>query len=213
MQLPLMPKATAVWLVDNTSLTFDQVADFTGLHPLEVKGVADGEVAIGLQGMDPVLNGQLTVDEIRRCEADPAARLQMTEKGEVPKPIARTKGQRYTPVSKRQDRPAAILWLLRYHPELSDAQVSRLVGTTKPTIVAVRDRTHWNIQQLKPADPISLGLCSQQDLDDAITRARHRGRQDRARGGAKEAAPEAAAEAVGETAAAEPVAETPDPAS
>ena len=165
MPLPLMPKATAVWLVDNTSLSFDQVAEFTGLHPLEVKGIADGEVAIGLQGMDPTVNGQLTADEIRRCEADPAARLKITQV-DMPLPKARTKGQRYTPVSKRQDRPAAILWLLRYHPELSDAQVSRLVGTTKPTIVSVRERTHWNIQQLKPNDPVSLGLCSQQDLDE-----------------------------------------------
>lgn len=189
MPLPLMPKATAVWLVDNTSLTFDQVADFTGLHALEVKGIADGEVAIGLQGMDPVLSGQLTLAEIRRCEGDTSARLKMPEKSEVPKPKARTKGQRYTPVSKRQDRPAAILWLLRYHPELSDAQVSRLVGTTKPTIVAVRDRTHWNIQQLKPADPVSLGLCSQIDLDEAIARARHRNRLDRERTGAKDVAP------------------------
>ncbi len=173
MTLPLMPKATAVWLIDNTSLTFDQVADFTGLHPLEVKGIADGEVAVGLQGMDPTLNGQLPWDEIRRCEADPAQRLKMVV-ADVPPPKARTKGQRYTPVSKRQDRPAAILWLLRYHPELSDAQVSRLVGTTKPTIVSVRERTHWNIQQLKPNDPVSLGLCSQQDLDDALQQARRR---------------------------------------
>jgi hypothetical protein len=176
MSLPLMPKATAVWLVDNTSLTFDQVAEFTGLHPLEVKGIADGEVAIGLQGMDPTVNGQLTPDEIRRCESDPTARLKMTPV-DMPLPKARTKGQRYTPVSKRQDRPAAILWLLRYHPELSDAQVSRLVGTTKPTIVSVRERTHWNIQQLKPNDPVSLGLCSQQDLDDALNRARERDRR------------------------------------
>ena len=170
---PLMPKATAVWLIDNTMLTFDQVAAFTGLHPLEVKGVADGEVAVGLQGVDPVQAGQLTAAEIARCEADPAARLELAVV-DTPLPQVRTKGQRYTPVSKRHDRPAAILWLLRYHPEISDAQVSRLVGTTKPTIVSVRDRTHWNIQQLKPSDPVSLGLCSQQDLDDAITKARRR---------------------------------------
>ncbi|MBM3508234.1 MAG: DUF1013 domain-containing protein [Alphaproteobacteria bacterium] len=176
MLLLLMPKATAVWLIDNTSLTFDQVADFTGLHPLEVKGIADGEVAVGLQGVDPTLSGQISLEEIRRCEADPTARLKMTVT-EVPAPKARTKGQRYTPVSKRQDRPAAILWLLRYHPELSDAQVSRLVGTTKPTIVSVRERTHWNIQQLKPNDPVSLGLCTQQDLDDALQRARERERR------------------------------------
>ena len=173
---PLMPKATAVWLIDNTVLTFDQVAAFTGLHPLEVKGVADGEVAIGLQGVDPVQTGQLTAEEIKRCEADATARLQLAE-SDIPAPRARTKGQRYTPVSKRHDRPAAILWLLRYHPELSDAQVSRLVGTTKPTIVSVRDRTHWNIQQLKPNDPVSLGLCTQQDLDAALAKARERERR------------------------------------
>jgi hypothetical protein len=176
MALPLMPKATAVWLIDKTSLTFDQVADFTGLHPLEVKGIADGEVAVGLQGVDPTVSGQISIDEIRRCEGDPSARLKIVVT-EVPQPKARTKGQRYTPVSKRQDRPAAILWLLRYHPELSDAQVSRLVGTTKPTIVSVRERTHWNIQQLKPNDPVSLGLCTQQDLDDALLRARGRERR------------------------------------
>jgi hypothetical protein len=205
-----MPKATAVWLVDNTSLTFDQVADFTGLHPLEVKGIADGEVAIGLQGMDPTLSGQVTADEIRRCEADPTQRLKITEV-DMPLPKARTKGQRYTPVSKRQDRPAAILWLLRYHPELSDAQVSRLVGTTKPTIVSVRERTHWNIQQLKPNDPVSLGLCSQQDLDEALHRARERERRraDRERRAAARAgvAADANAPAADESAAVIPAAD------
>lgn len=176
MTLPLMPKATAVWLVDNTGLTFDQIADFTGLHPLEVQGVADGEIAVGLQGADPLATLQLTADEIKRCEEDPSARLKLAE-SDAPKPRARTKGQRYTPVSKRHDRPAAILWLLRYHPELSDMQVSKLVGTTKPTIASVRDRTHWNIQQLKPNDPVSLGLCTQQDLDDALQKARDKERR------------------------------------
>ncbi len=170
---PLMPRATAVWLIDSTTLTFDQVAAFTSLHPLEVKGVADGDVAAGLQGVDPVKAGQLTAEEIARCEADSSARLTLAD-SETPRPQARTKGQRYTPVSKRHDRPAAILWLLRHHPEISDAQVSRLVGTTKPTIASVRDRTHWNIQQLKASDPVSLGLCTQQDLDDALTKARKR---------------------------------------
>ena len=169
----LMPRATAVWLIDSTTLTFDQVAAFTSLHPLEVKGVADGDVGAGLQGVDPVKAGQLTAEEIARCEADSAARLTLAD-SETPRPRARTKGQRYTPVSKRHDRPAAILWLLRHHPEISDAQVSRLVGTTKPTIASVRDRTHWNMQQLKPSDPVSLGLCTQQDLDDALTKARKR---------------------------------------
>ncbi len=173
MTLPLMPRATAVWLVDNTGLTFDQIAEFTGLHPLEVQGVADGEIAVGLQGADPLASLQLTADEIKRCEEDPSARLKLAE-SDSPKPRARTKGQRYTPVSKRHDRPAAILWLLRYHPELSDTQVSKLVGTTKPTIGSVRDRTHWNIQQLKPNDPVSLGLCTQQDLDDALQKAREK---------------------------------------
>ena len=199
MALPLMPKATAVWLVDNTSLTFDQVADFTGLHPLEVKGIADGEVAVGLQGVDPTLSGQVTQEDIGRCEADPSGRLNMVVTS-VPAPKARTKGQRYTPVSKRQDRPAAILWLLRYHPELSDAQVSRLVGTTKPTIVSVRERTHWNIQQLKPNDPVSLGLCSQQDLDDALHRARERERRKADRTRREQARAQRAADGVpGET--------------
>jgi len=170
---PLMPKATAVWLIDNTTLTFDQVAKFTGLHPLEVAGVADGEVAIGLQGVDPVQAGQLTSDEIARCEEDSTADLTLVV-SEGPRPQVRTKGQRYTPVSKRHDRPAAILWLLRYHPELADSQISRMVGTTKPTITSIRDRTHWNIQQLKASDPVSLGLCTQQDLDEALTKARKR---------------------------------------
>jgi hypothetical protein len=170
MILPLMPKATAVWLVDNTALTFVQIAEFTGLHPLEVQGVADGEVDTGLQGADPVNAAQLTTEEIKRCEADPTARLTIAD-SDVPRPRARTKGQRYTPVSKRHDRPAAILWLLRYHPELTDTQISKLVGTTKPTISSVRDRTHWNMQQLKPNDPVSLGMCTQQDLDAAVQKA------------------------------------------
>ncbi len=170
---PLMPKATAVWLIDNTKLTFDQVAKFTGLHPLEVAGVADGEVAVGLQGVDPVQAGQLTTEELARCEEDTKAVLTLAV-SDSPRPKARTKGQRYTPVSKRHDRPAAILWLLRYHPEITDAQISRLVGTTKPTIISIRDRTHWNIQQLKAADPVSSGLCSQQDLDEALTKGRKR---------------------------------------
>jgi hypothetical protein len=194
MTLPLMPRATAVWLVDNTGLTFDQIAEFTGLHPLEVQGVADGEISVGLQGADPLASLQLTADEIKRCEADPSARLKLAE-SDSPPPRARTKGQRYTPVSKRHDRPSAILWLLRYHPEISDTQVSKLVGTTKPTIGSVRDRTHWNIQQLKPNDPVSLGLCTQQDLDDALQKAQekeHR-RLERVRKGAERKARDKAA--------------------
>ena len=160
----LMPKATAVWLVENTSLSFEQIADFCGVHPLEVQGIADGEVAIGIVGLDPVANGQLTAEEIKRCETDPAARLKMVETT-LPLPIARTKGARYTPVAKRQDRPDAIAWLVRHHPELADAQIGRLVGTTKSTIQKIRDRSHWDIQNIKPRSPVALGLGSEQQLD------------------------------------------------
>ena len=173
MPLPLMPKATAVWLIDNTLLTFDQIAEFCGLHPLEVKGIADGEVAVGIQGRDPVPDGELTREEIERCVADPSARLNMAE-SDIPRPKARTSGPKYTPVTKRQDRPNAIMWLLRYHSELSNAQISRLVGTTKPTIDSVRERTHWNMANLKPIDPVSLGMCSQVELDEAVTTAHAR---------------------------------------
>jgi hypothetical protein len=167
----LMPKATAVWLIENTSLTFEQIAAFCNLHPLEVQGIADGEVAIGIVGMDPTANGQLTKEEIARCEADPSARLQMA-KQDIPMPSPRTKGPRYTPISKRQDKPDAVAWLLRHHPELSDAQISKLIGTTKQTIAAVRDRTHWNSPNLRPRDPVLLGLCSQSDLNAAVIKAR-----------------------------------------
>lgn len=173
MALPLMPKATAVWLVDNTALTFEQIAEFCGLHPLEVQGIADGEVAQGIVGLDPIANGQLAAEEIQRCTKNPTARLKLAER-EGPKPQARAKGARYTPVSKRQDRPNAIAWLLRYHSELSDAQVARLVGTTKPTINAVRERTHWNSPNIKPQDPVTLGLCKQMDLDAAVAKAAKR---------------------------------------
>ncbi len=168
---PLMPKATAVWLIENTTLNFEQIADFCSLHPLEVQGIADGEVAIGIVGQDPTGNGQLTREEIERCQKDPATRLKM-QKQDIPMPALRTKGPRYTPVSKRQDKPDAIAWLLRHHPELSDAQVSKLIGTTKQTIAAVRDRSHWNSPNLRPRDPVLLGLCSQGDLNTAVTKAR-----------------------------------------
>lgn len=167
---PLMPKATAVWLVDNTTLTFDQIADFCTLHPLEVKGIADDEVAVGIKGQDPVATGQLTMEEIKRCEASPIARLQIAD-ARGRRPERRSAGPRYTPVSKRQDRPNAIAWLVRYHPELSDAQVSKLVGTTKPTIQSVRDRSHWNISNITPQDPVTLGLCTQIELDGAVQKA------------------------------------------
>ena len=200
MNRPLMPKATAVWLVDNTSLSFDQIADFCGLHPLEVKGIADGEVAVGIQGQDPVVAGQLTAAEIARCVADPKARLALAETSFEP-PERRSKGPRYTPLSKRQDRPNAIAWLLRNHPELSDAQVSKLVGTTKPTIQTVRDRSHWNMSNIKPQDPVTLGLCSQVDLDSAVQKGQDKLRKQQERDGkttAKARADQlAAAEAAG----------------
>jgi uncharacterized protein len=167
----LMPKATAVWLVQNTTLTFEQIAAFCGLHSLEVQGIADGEVAIGIVGLDPTVNGQLTKEEIARCEADPAGRLKM-QKATIPLPAPRTKGPRYTPVAKRQDKPDAVAWLVRHHPELSDAQISKLIGTTKQTIAAVRDRSHWNFANLRPRDPVLLGLCTQSDLNAVVLRAR-----------------------------------------
>ena len=173
MAQPLMPKATAVWLVDNTALTFDQIADYCGLHNLEVQAIADGEVAPGMQGLDPTANGQLSRDEIVRCEADVTARMEMA-KPTVPMPKVRQKGARYTPISKRQDRPDAISWLLRSYPELSDAQISRLIGTTKPTINAVRDKTHRNSANIKPQSPVYLGLCVAADLEKMIAIARAR---------------------------------------
>lgn len=168
---PLMPKATAVWLVDNTSLTFEQIAEFCGLHVLEVKGIADGDVAHGIKGMDPISSGQLSREEIAAAEKDSKHRLKLSEpKVEVPE-VKTKRGPRYTPVSRRQDRPNAILWLLRNHPELKDSQVMRLVGTTKPTILAIRERSHWNSPNLVAQDPVTLGLCSQIDLDAAVKRA------------------------------------------
>jgi uncharacterized protein len=173
MTQPLMPKATAVWLIDKTSLTFEQVADFVGMHPLEVQAIADGEVAQGINGYDPVLNGQVTREEIARCEADPNARLQLAPSA-LPTPKARGKGAKYTPVSKRNDRPDAIAWVLRNHPQLSDAAVGKLLGTTKETIAKVRDRTHWNSANIKPRDPVILGLCTQGDLNAALIAAGER---------------------------------------
>ena len=166
----LMPKATAVWLVDNTSLSFEQIADFCRLHPLEVKAIADGEAAQGIRGLDPVTGGQLSREEIARAEADPHHRLKVLDP-KVRVPEAKRKGPRYTPLSKRQDRPNAILWLVRNHPELKDAQISRLVGTTKSTIEQIRERKHWNSSNLQPMDPVTLGLCSQIDLDLEVQRA------------------------------------------
>lgn len=172
-ELPLMPKATAVWLVENTALTFDQISDFCGLHPLEVKGIADGEVGAGIRGRNPMLNHELTREEIKKGEDDESYRMKLTKRTVVVTEKKRS-GPRYTPVSRRQDRPNAILWLVRYHPEMSDAQISRLVGTTKPTIMSIREKTHWNYSNLKPVDPVSLGLASQIDLDAAVQKAAKR---------------------------------------
>ena len=166
----LMPKATAVWLVDNTALSFDQIAHFCSLHPLEVKAIADGESAQGIKGMDPIMTGQLSRDEIARAEKDPNQRLRLSDP-KVRVPESKRRAPRYTPLSKRQDRPNAILWLVRNHPELKDAQISRLVGTTKSTIEQIRERKHWNAANLQPMDPVTLGLCSQIDLDIEVQRA------------------------------------------
>ncbi len=169
MTLPLMPKATAVWLVENTALTFEQIAEFCGMHPLEVQGIADGDVSGGIRGLDPTANGQLTMEEIKRCEADSDARLAIagTAKQYINK---KSKGGRYTPVARRQDKPDAIAWLVKNFPTMSDAQIGKLVGTTKNTIAAVRGKTHWNSNNIKPRDPVLLGLCSQTMLDAVVAK-------------------------------------------
>lgn len=207
MSQPLMPRATAVWLVENTGLTFDQIADFCGLHPLEVQGIADGEVAAGIRGRDPIVAGEITREQIEAAEGDSAKRLEVTEPEIADQ--HRPPGPRYTPVSKRQNRPNAISWLIKHHPELTDSQICRLVGTTKPTIVSVRERSHWNSPNIKAQDPVSLGICSQVDLDEAITQAVRRiqlkeDRDARAirKAQREKAAAEAAAKAPAETAAA-----------
>ncbi len=200
MARPLMPKATAVWLIENTSLTFDQVADYCGLHPLEVQAIADGEVAGGMQGTNPLAAGDLTLEEIARCQKNPNARLKAL-KPTIPQPKARPTGARYTPVAKRQERPDTIAWLLKNYPELGDGQISRLLGTTKTTIAAVRDRSHWNAPNIKPQNPVNLGLCSSADLEKAITLARTRARNALAR--ADKIAKQAAAQEATELAAAQ----------
>ena len=167
---PLMPKATAVWLVENTALSFDQIAAFCRLHPLEVKAIADGEAAQGIKGLDPIITGQLTREEIAKAVAEPAHRLKLADP-KVRVPEAKRRGPRYTPVSRRHDRPNAILWLLRNHPELKDAAIMRLVGTTKTTIQQIRERTHWNAANLAPMDPVTLGLTSQLELDLEVEKA------------------------------------------
>ncbi|TCP60736.1 hypothetical protein EV663_10896 [Rhodovulum bhavnagarense] len=170
MNKPLMAKATAVWLIDNTTLSFKQIGDFCGLHELEVQGIADGDVAAGVKGFDPIANNQLNPEEITKGEADPLYSLKLKFN---PASVGEEKrrGPRYTPLSKRQDRPAAILWLVKFHPELSDGQISKLVGTTKPTIQTIRERTHWNIANIQPIDPVALGLCKQSELDAAVQKA------------------------------------------
>ncbi len=173
-RLPLMPKATAVWLVENTALTFDQVAVFCGLHVLEVKGIADGDVAQGIQGRDPVMAGQLTADEITRAEKDGTHVLEIAPLKVAITPSTAKRGPKYTPVSRRHDRPNAVLWIIRNHPELKDSQIMRLVGTTKPTIAQIRNRTHWNSASLTPQDPVALGLCSQIDLDGEVKKGAKR---------------------------------------
>ncbi len=167
MDKPLMAKATAVWLVDNTTLSFPQIAAFCGMHELEVQGIADGDVATGVKGFDPIANNQLDASEIEKGQKDPIYRMKLKFNAAAVGEEKR-RGPRYTPLSKRQDRPAAILWLVKFHPELSDGQVGKLVGTTKPTIQSIRDRSHWNISNIQPIDPVALGLCRQSELDAAV---------------------------------------------
>ena len=194
MSQPMMPKATALWLIENTALSFNQIADFCGVHELEVQALADGDVMAGMAPLDPVLSGQLTAEDIKRCEADPEARLRMVQT-ETPMPQPRAKGARYTPISKRQDKPDGIAWLLKNHPELSDAQICKLLGTTKSTIAAVRDRTHWNSQNIRPRDPVDIGLCTYMDLTKMVEHARARAaakKGEEVKREAKEAPPDAA---------------------
>ena len=165
---PLMPHATASWLVDNTALSFEQIAEFCGLHILEVQAMADDLASSKYTGRDPVRSGELTMAEIEKGQADPAYALKMQK---APVTVNRTKGPRYTPVSKRQDKPDGIAWILRSHPEISDAQIGKLIGTTRNTITAIRDRSHWNIQNIQPKDPVTLGLCSQRELDAIVAKA------------------------------------------
>jgi hypothetical protein len=186
----LMPKATAVWLVDNSSLTFEQIADFCGLHPLEVKGIADDEVARDIRGADPISNGQLTREELDAAQADPDYRMkaQKSRHAELLKPMK--KSPRYTPVSRRQDRPDAIAWFVRNHPEISDTLISKTLGTTKATIEQVRNRTHWNAANIKPVDPVSLGLIGQLELDALVKKAADKKTRDDAKRAAAEPAGE-----------------------
>ena len=171
MTLPLMPKATAIWLVDNTALSFKQIADFCGMHELEIKGIADGEVGIGIKGLNPITNNQLAKEEIERCENDSDSELQIIINEALLKTDQSKKKNKYTPLSKRQDRPDAVYWLIRNHPELKDSQIARLVGSTKNTIDGIRNRTNWNMNNIRPQDPVGLGLCKQVELDEALAKA------------------------------------------
>lgn len=171
MKLPLMPKATAIWLVDNTSLSFKQIGDFCGMHELEIKGIADGEVGVGIKGLNPIANNQLTKEEIEKCSNDTNTSLEIIVNEISTKTEQSNKKKKYTPLSKRQDRPDAVYWLIRNHPELKDSQVARLVGSTKSTIDAIKNRTHWNMTHIRPQDPVGLGLCKQIELDEALAKA------------------------------------------
>lgn len=180
MALPLMPKATAVWLVESTRLTFEQIGNFCGMHPLEVQGIADGEVAVGIIGQDPIASGQLTAEDITRCENNAEANLRLTDDAEK-FIVARKKGKssRYTPIARRQDKPDAVAWFVKFHPEIPEAQIIKLIGTTKSTIASVRDRSHWNSSNIKPRDPVLLGLCTQTRLDETVEKfSKHTDTQD-----------------------------------
>lgn len=190
MAYPLMPKATASWLVDNTALTFDQIAEFCGLHPLEVQALADGEVNAGIMGANPIQNGELTQEEIERCEKNTNTKLKML-KSDLPKPKARAKGPRYTPVTKRAEKPNAIAYLIKQYPDLADVQIAKLVGSTKPTVAAIRDKSHPLTSTLKPVEPVSIGLCTSEELEKALRRAERRVARE-AKAAGKAAAPTAA---------------------
>lgn len=174
MTLPLMPKATAVWLIENTALTFEQIANFCGMHPLEVKGIADGEVAVGIVGINPITNDQLTKEEIKRCETNPKANLNLSSQAQKHIKITSKKKKtgHYTPIARRQDKPDAVAWFVRFHPSVTEQQIIKIIGTTKTTINSVKNRTHWNINNIKPRDPVLLGLCSQTDLEKLLEKVK-----------------------------------------
>ncbi len=207
---PLMPKATAVWLVDNTSLSFEQIADFCGLHPLEVKGIADEDVAKGIKGQDPVASGQLTREQIADAEKDPKKRLKMAAPKHKMPNVRLKRAPRYTPVSKRQDKPDAVYWLIRNHPEFSDSDIIKLVGTTKATIQKIRERSHWNAQNIKAVDPVTLGLTSQLELDIAVARVAVKVERAQKRAAKKGASLKPVSETLAPAAEAEPAAATAD---